>query len=142
MNRNRSQDKDTDKTSKKIETKEPLQVGPTKNINLDTAVTFDREPLGLTPPQDPNISKLEIAKARIRDSINDARDLLAKIMTATLHPAPISKHVKDIAMMTPLAYIVDAYLMDTQPTCRDLNDMEIRDFSTSMIEICHRAPCS
>ena len=41
--------------------------------------------------------------------------------------------------MTHLTYDVDIDLMETQPTCRDLNDMEIRDFSTSMIEICHRA---
>ena len=106
----RSQDKDTDETSKKIEANEPLQVSPTKNINLDAALTFDREPLGLTPPQDPNISKLEIAKTRIHDSINAARDLLAKMTTATLHPVPISTHFKDIAMMTRLTYNVDAYL--------------------------------
>ena len=87
----------------------------------------------------PNISKLEVAKTRIRNSINAARDLLAKMTTATLHPVPISTHVKDIAKMTHLTYDVDIDLMETQPTCRDLNDMEIRDFSTSMIKICHRA---
>ena len=59
--------------------------------------------------------------------------------TATLHPVPISTHVKDIVKMTHLAYDVDIDLMETQPTCRDLKDMEIRDFSTSMIEICQRA---
>ena len=59
------------------------------------------------------MSKLEITKARIRDSINDARDILTKMTTATLHPVPISTHVKDINMLSLVTYDVDAYLMDT-----------------------------
>ena len=102
-------------------------------------MTFGREPPGQTPPQDPNIPSLETTKTRIRDSINTARDLLARMTTATLHPVPTSTHVGYIIKMTHLTYAVDIDLMETKPTCRDLNDMEIRNFSTSMIDISHRA---
>ena len=58
---------------------------------------------------------------------------------ATLHPVPTNTHVGYIIKMTNLTYAVDIELMETKPTCRDLNDMEIRNFSTSMIDISHRA---
>ena len=82
------------------ETNKPPQVSPTKNLNLDTAVTFGREPPGQTPPQDHNISRLEAAKTRICNSINKARDILARMTTATLHTVLISTHVGDIIKMT------------------------------------------
>ena len=59
--------------------------------------------------------------------------------TTTSHPDPADTHVGYIIRMLSLTYAVDIELLETRPTCRDINDMEIRDFSTSMIDISHRA---
>ena len=49
-------------------------------------------------------------------------------------------HVEYIEKMTSLTYNVAIELLGIEPTSRDLiNDMELRDFSTFMINIGHKA---
>ena len=85
------------------------------------------------------MSTIESLKLRVRDSISIARDLLTKMTTTTSHPDPAGTHAGYINRMTSLTDAVATELLKTRPTCRDLNDMELRDFTTSMIDISQRA---
>ena len=53
---------------------------------------------------------------------------------------PADTHIGYILDMTNLTYAVPVEIINHYPTSRDLiNDMEIRDFNTSMIDISQRA---
>ena len=86
------------------------------------------------------MSIIENIKLRVRDSICVSGDLLTKMTTTISHPAPADTHVGYIIKMTNLTCAVAIELINQDPTSRDLiNDMELRDFNTSMIDISQRA---
>ena len=82
----------------------------------------------------------------LRSNINTSEALLAIMMAPTQmtrsHPVPtkINLHVEHIERMCNLAYEVAEDLIDIKPTCRNhINDTELTDFYTSMIDIGHKA---
>ena len=86
------------------------------------------------------MSTIESLKPRVHDSVKAAEDLLTIMMTSTLSPALMNVHVGHINKMKNLTYNVASELLGIKPMCRDRsNDMELKEFSTSMIDIGHRA---
>ena len=79
-------------------------------------------------------------KDRIRSNIHTAEDLLATMMTPAQGPSQITLQVEYLKRMSGLTYKVNNGLLDIDPVCRDhINDAELKDFSTSMINIGRRA---
>ena len=90
--------------------------------------------------QSVNMADIRSLKDRVRSSIHTAEDLLAIMMASTSSQALTNVHVGYIKKMKSLTYNVAIELLGIKPMCRDLiNDVELKDFSTSMIDISHKA---
>ena len=79
-------------------------------------------------------------KEMLRSRIHTSEALLATMTTPTQSPAQIILHVGYIERMSELARKVADDLLDIDPTCRDhINGTELKEFSTSMINIGRKA---
>ena len=86
------------------------------------------------------MSIIESLKLRVRDSLSIAGDLLTKMQAIVSYHAPADTHIGYIFDMTNLTCDVAIKLINHDPTSRDLiNDMELRDFNKSLIDISQRA---
>ena len=86
------------------------------------------------------MSIIENLKLRVRDSISIAGDLLTTMQETPTWYDPVDKHIGYILDMTNLTYAVPVEIVNHYPTSKDLiNDMEIRYFNMSMIDISQRA---
>ena len=92
------------------------------------------------------MSDIRSLKERLRSRIHTAEALLAIMTTPdqVVCSAPVAVqvilHVGYIKRMSDLTYDVADDLLDIDPGCRDhINDTELKDLSTSMINIGRKA---